>query len=625
MKQGLLAFQYEQEKGSMGMTGLSGLMTYVELMQAAGLRSSVERHVRLRERGQGRTDSQMIISLMLLNLAGGESVSDLDLLEKDRGLCRMLGEFETCGMRLSERRALEKRWRVERRRSVPSESAVFRYLERFHDVDEESKREDHRAFIPAPNGAMKGLRKVNADLVGFVQSRSPQTDATLDMDATLVETRKQEALPSYKKHRAYQPLITYWSEAELIVHSEFRDGNVPAGHQQLRVLIEALGRLPAGVEKVMLRSDTAGYQRELLMYCAEGRDERFGVIEFAVGVDVTTEFRRAVSEVAEQDWQTLYRKVGEHRVDTGQQWADVNFVPNWIGHSKNSPEYRFIATRERLIEQPLPGMEGQMELPFPAMELSNRGWYKVFGVVTNRSIAADELIWWSRQRCGKGEEVHSVLKSALAGGRLPSGLFGANAAWWAISVLAFNLNSAMKRLVLGKQWVGASEGGALRPDRPTGPCDASRQEVDHPSGPWPSLIRVAAQGAAEDIGAGCRAVSSIATLLGASVCRRLCRVARPGHAFFGLTTAIIGSEPLPIPSKTAPETLSDARSCHASPLVDTRTPPESTPSSSQPCQGGNLGVFMPLTTWSTWKACLSVCTLRPFRRCFSTWRGRTEL
>ena len=43
---------------------------------------------------------------------------------------------------------------------------------------------------------MKGLRKVNADLVGFAQSRSPQTEATLDMDATLVETRKQEALPT---------------------------------------------------------------------------------------------------------------------------------------------------------------------------------------------------------------------------------------------------------------------------------------------------------------------------------------------------------------------------------------------------------------------------------------------
>ena len=36
---------------------------------------------------------------------------------------------------------------------------------------------------------------------------------------------------------------------------------------------------------------------------------------------------------------------------------------------------------------------------------------------------------------------------------LPSGKFGANAAWWAIVVLTFNLNSAMKRLVLGGEWV----------------------------------------------------------------------------------------------------------------------------------------------------------------------------
>ena len=190
------------------MTALSGLMTYLELMQAAGLRSSVERHVRLRETGQGWTDSQIVISLILLNLAGGESVMDLDVLDKDTGLCRVLGEVETFGMTRRERRALDNRWRVERRRSVPSESAVFRYLERFHDADEEAKREAHKAYIPSPNEALEGLGKVNAELVGFVQSRSPHTEATLDMDATLVETRKQEALHSYKGYRAYQPLTT---------------------------------------------------------------------------------------------------------------------------------------------------------------------------------------------------------------------------------------------------------------------------------------------------------------------------------------------------------------------------------------------------------------------------------
>ena len=167
----------------------------------------------LRECGQGWTDSQIVTSLILLNLAGGESVSDLDVLDKDAGFCRMLREVETYGMGRRERRALKERWRGERRRSVPSESAVFRYLEMFHDSGQEARREAHRALIPAPNQALEGLGKVNADLVGFVQNRSPQTEATLDMDATLVETHKQEALYSYKKYRAYQPLTTYWAEA----------------------------------------------------------------------------------------------------------------------------------------------------------------------------------------------------------------------------------------------------------------------------------------------------------------------------------------------------------------------------------------------------------------------------
>ena len=302
------------------MTALSGLAVYLELAHTAGLRSSVERHVGLRQGGQGWTDSQMITSLALLNLAGGESVVDLDVLEKDEGFSRVLREVETYGMRPRERRALEERWRVERRRSVPSETTVFRYLERFHDVGEESGREVHRAFIPAANEALRELRKVNADLVSFVQRRSPHSQATLDMDATLVETQKQEALYSYMKHKAYQPLTTYWAEADLVVHSEFRDGNVTASHQQLRVLKEALGHLPSGVDKVMLRSDTAGYEQELLRYCAEGRHERFGVIEFTVGVDVTPEFKRAVLEVGQEGWHVLYRSVGEYRVDTGQMW-----------------------------------------------------------------------------------------------------------------------------------------------------------------------------------------------------------------------------------------------------------------------------------------------------------------
>ena len=259
------------------------------------------------------------------------------ILEKDEGFCRVLRKAETHGMRRKERRATERRWRKERLRSVPSPSAAFRYLGGFHEQEEEDRRQAHTAFIPAANQALAGLGKVNGDLVAFVQRCSPQRQATLDMDACLVETEKQEALYCYKKHKAYQPLTTYWAEQEAIAHSEFRDGNVPAGYQQLRVLKEALGHMPPGVEKVLMRSDTAGYQTKLLRYCAEGRDERFGVIEFAVGVDVTPEFKKAVAEVAEEDWQPLEREVDGRKIPTDQQWAEVCFVPNWIGHSKTCP------------------------------------------------------------------------------------------------------------------------------------------------------------------------------------------------------------------------------------------------------------------------------------------------
>ncbi len=453
MSQGALPFQYAEDRSSRGITGLAGLGAYLDLWQVAGLGESVSSHLGVNQGRQGWTDAQVVTSLVLLNLAGGECVEDLRLLEKDEGLGRVLRLAETHGLRRRERRAMEGRWRKGRRRSVPSATAVFRFLNRFHDEEEESKRQPHAAFIPAPTAGLLGLRRVNADLTGFLQGHAQHKQATLDMDATLIETHKEQALYCYKKYKAYQPFTTYWAEAGLIVHTEFRDGNVPAGHQQLRLLEESLEQLPAGVEQVLVRSDTAGYQQEFLRYCAEGRNQRFGVTGFAVGVDMSREFREVVAQVDEDEWRDLRRKEDERLVGTGQQYAETPFVPNWIGHSKNSPEYRFIAIREPFRNPPLPGMESQAGLSPHVMETADGGWYKVFGIVTNRDLGPEELIWWYRQRCGKGEEVHAVLKEDLAGGRLPSGLFGGNAAWWAITALAFNLNSAMKQLALGKEWV----------------------------------------------------------------------------------------------------------------------------------------------------------------------------
>ncbi len=451
MSQGVLPFQYQAEEGSSGMTALAGLPVYLDLLQAMGLRQSIERHLRVREETQGWTDAQVICSLVLLNLAGGESVDDLGILEGDGGFAQVMRRVETHGMSRRERRALKRRWRKQRRRAVPSPSAVFRYLDQF-DGEVERESAPGKAYIPPAGEPLLGLRRVNSEVAAFVQSHSPQQVATLDTDATLVETHKSGALYCYKHFKAYQPLNVYWAEQELAVHSEFRDGNVPAGYEQLRVFKEALAALPAGVEKVFMRSDTAGYQQDLLKYCAQGRNERFGVIEFTVGADVTEAFKTAVAELAGKDWHPIGQDPDGESSPPRQEWAEVCFVPNWAGHSKNGPAYRFLAIREPLKQLELPGLEDQKCLPFPTMDFAGQRRYKLFGLVSNRDLPGEALIRWHRERCGKSEEAHAVMKDDLAGGQLPSAKFGANAAWWAIMILAFNLHAAMKRIVLGGEW-----------------------------------------------------------------------------------------------------------------------------------------------------------------------------
>jgi len=424
MTQGILPYKYEEEKKSAGLTSMAGLPLYLEMAYALGLPESIERHLALRP-SQGWTDSQMILSLVLLVLAGGDCVDDLKILTADEGFCRILEHIGP--------EAASSRWRTRKSCTVPSPSSVFRYLAAFHTNAVSVKG----TASVSRTAALAGLTCINRDLAAAIQRTTPSSTATLDMDATLVETAKKDALFCYEGYRAYQPLNVFWAEQELIVHSEFRDGNVPASYDLLRVLKETLDGLPEGITKVRLRADAAGYSHDLLAYCDRGEDTRFGRIDFAISCPVTEAFKKEVRTVTE--WK---------RLDTRREWAEVCFVPNELGHSRKGPSYRYLAIREVLRQPVLPGMD----LPFPTLDHGGTQ-YKLHGLVTNMDWAGERLIALAYERCGKSEEAHAIMKDDLAGGKFPSGSFGENAAWWQIMVLAFNLNMAMKKLALGTSWV----------------------------------------------------------------------------------------------------------------------------------------------------------------------------
>src|SRR6266581_6854101 len=89
IRQGLLPFQFERAGSNRKATAHAGLCPYLELACVAGMGQSIRDHVNICSDEQGWTAEQIVLSVICLNLAGGERVDDLRILEYDEGFGRV--------------------------------------------------------------------------------------------------------------------------------------------------------------------------------------------------------------------------------------------------------------------------------------------------------------------------------------------------------------------------------------------------------------------------------------------------------------------------------------------------------------------------------------------------------
>lgn len=440
MTQSSLPFKYEEETKTSKLSGLSGLPLYLEFLHTLQISSVFRRHldVGVHESTVWKPSS-IVLSLLLLNLAGGDHVEDLRILEGDAGFCSLLEKINTISMSKSERGAWQKNKDQQGSGVLPSRSTVFRFLKQDGEEGLE-QRGQGQASIPEASQTVEQMRTCNQAMIGALERNRPSETVTLDVDATLIETHKSDALYSYKGYSAYQPINVWWHEQHVMLHTQFRDGNVPAGYALTPILAEAISCLPkgAGQKGIFLRADTAAYNIDFLKYCENEK------IRFAVGCPISQSFRKAILEVADTDWKPL---------DKLREYAEVCFVPSNLSSSKKGYEFRYVATREALKEQGvLPGMpEPNKEYPFPVENMQGKK-YKIHGIVSNRDIPGEDLVAWYYKRSGYSEQVHAVLKNELAGGTLPCNHFHANAIWWWIAVISHNIHSMFKRLCCDESW-----------------------------------------------------------------------------------------------------------------------------------------------------------------------------
>jgi hypothetical protein len=410
MKQGLLPYGVVVVEEADTVTARGGLPLAVETMRALGVSRAIKDHVRIRQRARGSNEVAMIEAMVMVLAAGGECIDDMAVLRADQGLCRLLG------------------------RELPSPDAVRRFLYEFHDEKllehaRQQRAPGQVAYIPQENAALRGLAQVNVKLLARVAAQGRNSKATLDHDATIQESHKRESLAHYKGGRGYQPSVIYWAEQDLVVADEYRDGNVPAGMENLRLIERGFASLPATVTEYAFRSDSACYDEQVLKWLANPQRKQgpHGKISFTISADMTEQLRAVCEQVREPHWLLV-----EERAEESVHWADVEFTPgNW---PKQAAPLRYVAVRIR----------------------KNQGFLfaagydtKYLAVVSNRrELGGAELLRWHWAKAGTIEHVHDVTKNELGAAVPPCGRFGANAAWYRLSLLAYNILSAMKSLVL---------------------------------------------------------------------------------------------------------------------------------------------------------------------------------
>ncbi len=387
-------------------TARAGVPLAIELFRQLGVAAAVDAQVAVKQRQRGLRSSQLVESLIALWVAGGDRCQDLTTLRDDAALATLLGY------------------------PLPAATTVRDFLEAFHAEELPLWQVGPQAAIPAESAPLAGLGQANRTLVAGLQQGAPVPTATLDVDATLVESHKEAATVAYEGTRGYQPVVVVWAEQDAIVYDEFRDGHVPAGCGNPRILERAVAALPGGLTQLYVRGDSALYETAVLRWCEEHG------IEYAISADVSAPLQAEIQRLPTSAWQ-LEREDAEAR----REWAEVPYVPDDRDYRKARPCLRrYLAVR-------ITKRQGELFADGRAVQH--------FAVVTNREGDGLSLLQWHREKAGTVEHTHHVLKSELAAAALPSGKFGANAAWFRLNVLTYNLLTALKRLTLPGDFAAA--------------------------------------------------------------------------------------------------------------------------------------------------------------------------
>jgi|SRR3990170_3142323 hypothetical protein len=279
-------------------------------------------------------------------------------------------------------------------------------------------------------GHARQLDKVAGQLLARAWSAGagPGDDpVTIDLDSTICETyglQKQGGSRfTYNYVRGYHPLVSIAASTGDVLHLRLRGGPSHAGRGAASFVTETVNRarLAGATGELTIRADSGFYNHKVVAAC------RKAAVRFSITVKFMGKaLQQAIAAIPEDHWAPIDYFVA------GAAVAEMTYTP--FANQKTAQPVRLIVRR-------VP--------PIPGSQLALFTEFSFHAFITDRTGDMLELEA-DHRRHAEVENAIRDLKHGLGLNHMPSGRFGANAAWLCLNAIAHNLVRWVSRIGLGE-------------------------------------------------------------------------------------------------------------------------------------------------------------------------------
>lgn len=380
------------ERGNQEISPRGGLIIFDGFLKALKTEEIIHRYMPLPGSNRGYEAWRYIEPLILMQYGGGRNISDLKELREDKVLQKATGM-----------------------KGIPSDSATGDWLLRAGEV-----------------GGIEGLNRAQEEMSRKLLKMDKTEEYTMYIDPTIIDlSYKSEAQMTYTGVRGDRPILVGLRELPIFVHAEYREGNAMGGI--LKAAESAYKVVESAGKKIKhFSGDSECYTSDLINFLRQKGTP------FTIVADQDAAVKETINAIPKDEWKPYIDRYG---IKTDREIAVTV-------HSMNKTEaFTLIVLRWKEKTKQL--------------SLFKSSGYYYHAIATDLDIEAQRVIEvygesipeactgvWRYNGRVQMENLIKELKIGIGMEHMPCGKFEANAMYFGIGVLTYNLMVAQKQFVI---------------------------------------------------------------------------------------------------------------------------------------------------------------------------------